>query len=76
MAGKIILIKSVLNAIPTYLFSILKAPPKVVKDIKISLRSFLWNDNVWGRKKIPLLAWDKICHPKELGGVGIRDLVA
>lgn len=74
MAGKILLIKSVLSAIPTYLLSILQAPPKVTKDINISLRSFLWNDNLGGRKKIPLLAWDNICHPKELGGAGIHDL--
>ncbi|XP_057860497.1 uncharacterized protein LOC131069160 [Cryptomeria japonica] len=51
------------------------APSQVIKDIKVSLRSFLWNDNLGGRKKIPLLAWDKICRPKELGGAGIRDLV-
>ncbi|XP_059069166.1 uncharacterized protein LOC131859441 [Cryptomeria japonica] len=44
-----------------------KAPSQVIKDIKVSLRSFLWNDNLGGRKKIPLLAWDNICCPKELG---------
>lgn len=74
MGGKILLIKSVLNAIPTYLMSIFQAPSQVIKDIRVSLRSFLWNDNLGSRKKIPLLAWDNICHPKELGGAGIRDL--
>ncbi|XP_059068365.1 uncharacterized protein LOC131858903 [Cryptomeria japonica] len=56
-------------------FSGQKAPSQVIKDIKVSLRTFLWNDNLGGRKKIPLLAWDKICHPKELGGAGIHALV-
>lgn len=75
MAGKIILIKSVLSAIPTYLMSIPQAPSQAIKKIKVSLKMFLWSDNLGGQTKIPLLAWDKICRPKEVGGVGIRDLV-
>ncbi|XP_059078037.1 uncharacterized protein LOC131876615 [Cryptomeria japonica] len=52
-----------------------KAPSQVIKKIKVSLKTFLWSDNLGGQTKIPLLAWDKICHPKEVRGVGIRDLV-
>ncbi|XP_059073453.1 uncharacterized protein LOC131874206 [Cryptomeria japonica] len=75
MAGKILLIKSVLSVIPTYLMSILQASSQVIKKIKVSLKTFLWSDNLGGQTKIPLLAWDKICRPKEVGGAGIRDLV-
>ncbi|XP_059066346.1 uncharacterized protein LOC131045374 [Cryptomeria japonica] len=74
MAGKIVLIKSVLNAVPTYLMSILKAPKDVIVSLKDTLRSFLWNNNRDGKSRIPLLARDKVCLPKELGGSGIRSL--
>ncbi|XP_059068327.1 uncharacterized protein LOC131858877 [Cryptomeria japonica] len=74
MAGKIVLIKSVLNAVPTYLMSNLKAPKEVVVSLQDTLRSFLWNNNRDGKSRIPLLAWDKVCLPKELGGSGIRNL--
>ncbi|XP_057828531.1 uncharacterized protein LOC131039709 [Cryptomeria japonica] len=56
-------------------FSGQKVPSQLIKKIKVSLRTFLWSDNLGGQTKIPLLAWDKICRPKEVGGAGIRDLV-
>lgn len=75
LAGKILLIKSMLNVIPIYLMLVVKTPLKVVNELNSSLISFLWNDNIVGKEKIPLLAWDKVCLPKDLGGSGIRDLV-
>lgn len=74
MAGKIILIKSVLNAVPIYLMPILKAPKSILVSLKDTLRSFLWNNSKDGKPRIPLLAWDKVYLPKELGGSGIRSL--
>lgn len=68
------LIKFVLNAFPIYLMSVLKALKKAIVNLQSVLRSFLWNDNVSGRAGIPLLAWDKVCTLKNLGGSGIRDL--
>lgn len=36
---------------------------------------FFWNNSQESdqtQSKIPLIAWDKICHPKCKGGLGIR----
>ncbi|XP_059068658.1 uncharacterized protein LOC131859127 [Cryptomeria japonica] len=73
-SGKIVLIKAVLNVIPIYLLSILKAPKKIVGALHSIVRSFLWNNNVDKTKRISLLAWDRVCAPKDKGGAGIREL--
>ena len=36
------------------------------------MRNLFWNGSNEG-DKIPLLAWKKICRPKEKGGAGIRN---
>ena len=37
-------------------------------------RNFLWGSSV-ECFKYPLVAWEKVCSPHELGGLGIRKLV-
>jgi hypothetical protein len=71
--GKIQLIKSFLNSIPIYL-SILETLKSILNQLKATLHSFLSNENIGGHVKIPLIASNKVCLPKELGGTGIRDL--
>lgn len=74
LARKIVLIKSILNAVPIYLMLVLKSPKDVLVSLQDSLRSFLWSSNKYGRNKLPLVAWDKVCLLKDLGGTGIRNL--
>ena len=38
-------------------------------------RNFLWGSSV-EYFKYPLVAWEKVCLPHELGGFGIRNLVS
>jgi len=70
MAGRIRLIKFVLSSIPLFYLSLFKIPSNVLKKIVSLHRNFLWG---WGSegRKIAWLAWDKICNPKEAGGLGI-----
>jgi len=72
MAGRLVLIKSVLQSMPLYLFSILAAPKWVLKDIKNLQSNYLWGGSGKNRKWA-LLKWDKVCLPKNAGGVGLRD---
>lgn len=53
MASKIIIIKSVLQAMPLYLFSIMAAPKWVLKQIHNSQRNFLWGYLGQNRKWAP-----------------------
>jgi hypothetical protein len=68
----LVLIKSVLQAIPTYLFLALETPQSVIKTIQNLQRNFLWHGHDLG-KKWALVSWEKVCKPKSIGGLGLRD---
>jgi len=73
MAGRICLIKSVLNALPLFYFSFFKAPTIVCNIIRRTQAKFLLGWGVDG-KKIACVAWDKVCPSVEEGGLGIKML--
>lgn len=72
-AGKITLIRSVLQAMPSYLLSNGWVPRYVLENIEKEFRSLLWNGGNTGRC-LSLIQWDKICHETKLGGPGFRKL--
>jgi hypothetical protein len=72
LPARITLLKSVLQAILTYLFSALATPQSVIKKIRNLQRNFLWHGHN-PDKKWALVSWDKVCKPKSLGGLGLRD---
>jgi hypothetical protein len=73
LAGRTVLIKSVLSALPIFQFSSLLAPQNVKNSISILLRRFLWEGGKTDKKKYHLIKWDIVKHPKESGGLGIKD---
>ena len=73
MAGKVTLINSVLIALPIYLLSFFKIPQKVVRKVISLQRNFLWGGSQ-DLKKIAWVKWEGICLPKEVGGLGIKDI--
>jgi hypothetical protein len=72
IASRLVLLKSVLQALPTYLFTALAAPKKVIKSIRSLQRNFLWSGHQ-PNKKWALVNWDKLCLPKSQGELGLRD---
>ena len=56
LAGRVLLIKSVLVAIPNYFFAVLKAPPKILVQIQKMIKGFLWIGNMDDSRKIPLVS--------------------
>eukprot|EP00253_Pinus_taeda_P005215 PITA_05215 len=72
IASRLTLIKSVLQEMPLYLFSILVAPKWVLKAIRNLQRGFLWGSNGLNRKWA-LLKWTEVCQSKANGGLGLRD---
>jgi len=73
MSGRVCLIKSVFNALPLFYFSFFKAPAIVCKIIRRAQAKFLWGWDFEG-KKIVWVAWDKICSPIDMGGLGIKNV--
>ena len=57
LAGKVVLIKAVLNSYLLYQCSLLLAPGKIINQIEVLLKSFLWNGgNNGGGKKYALVS--------------------
>ena len=74
-AGREILIKSVAQAIPLYMMQCFKLPMSVISEIEKMCRRFFWGQKAEERK-IPWVAWPKMCMSKKAGGMGLRDLEA
>lgn len=72
LPNRLILLKVVLQALPIYTFSALAAPKFVLTTIKSLQRNFIWQ-GLNKEKKIALVSWEKLCRPKEQGGLGLRD---
>ncbi|XP_045802334.1 uncharacterized protein LOC123895912 [Trifolium pratense] len=72
-AGKEIMIKSVLQSIPTYIMSVYLLPDSTIRDIERMMNFFWWGGGA-NNKGIRWLAWDRMTHPKAHGGIGFRDL--
>ena len=69
-----VLIKSVLNNLPIYYLSIFKMPKAVAQRIINMQRKFFWCSES-SQRGFPLVAWETIQRPKELGCLGVGDLV-
>lgn len=71
-AGRLVLTKAVLQAIPQYMLSILPAPKGIIDRMRSIQRSFLWSGNS-EKQKWSLVAWRKLCRPKNRGGLKLVD---
>ncbi|KAJ0599248.1 putative RNA-directed DNA polymerase [Helianthus annuus] len=71
--GKVTLIRSVLESLPSYFFSLFVAPGKVIKDLESIVKKFLWGGTAEVRKT-HWVAWDRVSIPKKKGGLGLSKL--
>ncbi|XP_021762976.1 uncharacterized protein LOC110727703 [Chenopodium quinoa] len=72
-AGKEILIKAVAQAIPVYMMGLFRIPDCVLNEINSMIAKFWWGSR-GSERKIHWVSWKKLCLPKQLGGMGFRDL--
>ncbi|CAL1402058.1 unnamed protein product [Linum trigynum] len=71
--AKLVLCKAVLCSMPTYLFSLFKAPTSVINDLEKIQKRFMWN-GASESKRMALVEW-KTCKAEiKAGGLGIHDL--
>ena len=72
--GRLTLLKSTLSSLPTYYLSLFTIPIAVADRLVHIQRNFLWG-SLEECFKYPLVAWEKVCFPLEMGGLGIKKLV-
>ena len=70
-AGKAAHIKSILQSLPLYTFSCFKVLEYVCTKMDSIVRAFWWGHEP-GERKLHMLNWDKICHPRRYGGLGFK----
>lgn len=71
--GKKVLLKSVAQALPTYIMCCFLLPQDNIRKLMSSISNFWWSSkqNSLG---LHWIAWDKICLPHDQDGLGFRDL--
>ena len=67
------LLKVVVQAIPTFAMSCFKLPSGLLNDIEMMIRKFWWRQR-GDQRKIHWKNWETLCKPKALGGMGFKDL--
>ena len=72
--GKLVLLKSVAASIPSYGMSSFLIPMSLCSSLDKTFKKFWWGFPPSNSKKLTLKAWDSICLPKDLGGLGIRKM--
>jgi hypothetical protein len=76
-AGREVMIKSILQSIPTYVMSIFLLPRTLTEDIEKMLNSFWWGRcNSNSSHGLHLLSWERLTVSKDYGGMGFKNLQA
>ena len=74
-AGRSVLIQSHLESLPAHTMQCFQLPSAVSNNIDRISREFFWKSSTQD-KGLPLVAWNKICKPKQTGGLGLRKIAA
>lgn len=74
-AGRVTLAQSVLQAMPIYAMQTTLLPSSVRNRIDKSCRRFIWDGNSKS-PKMSMVGWDKVCLPKNHGGLSFKNLEA
>jgi hypothetical protein len=70
------MIKSVLQAIPSYVMSIFLLPDTIISAIEKMMNSFWWGCGRANNRGIHWMSWERLSVHKSHGGMGFKDLTA
>uniref|UniRef100_A0A803PH75 Reverse transcriptase n=1 Tax=Cannabis sativa TaxID=3483 RepID=A0A803PH75_CANSA len=73
-AGKEVLLKAVVQAIPVYAMSCFCLPIKLCKKIEAPMARFWWGSSGDSRK-VHWKNWQSVCHSKFVGGLSFHSLI-
>jgi len=70
--GRVQLVNVVISSMLTYSFHIYKWPASLLSKISRCMRNFIWSGS-YSQKKLCIIAWLKVCQPRDCGGLAVRD---
>ena len=73
MAGRIQLVKSVIQSMLIYSITIYSWPSGLIKEVEKNIRNFIWSGDV-DKRKLVTTSWKKVCRPLIQGGLNIRSI--
>ena len=73
-ASREVLIKSIIQAIPTYTMGCFKFPLGLCHEIEVLIKKLWWGQR-GDHRKVQWLKWEEMTKSKTIGGMGFRDLV-
>ena len=74
LAGRLLLVKSVLNSLLIYLMGCLDVPVTIKTQAIKYLRHCLWRGPDLEDHRPAMVAWSTVCRPKNQGGLGVIDI--
>ena len=72
-AGREVLLKAIVQAIPTFAMSCFQLPMSLCHEIGVMIKNFFWGQ-CGERRKIHWKKWESLCLPKIEGGMGFKEL--
>lgn len=72
-AGREVLLKAVVQAIPTFAMSCLRLPISLCHEIEMLIKKFWWRQQ-GAQRKIHWKSWQVLCQSKSFRGLGFKDL--
>ncbi|KAK2361038.1 hypothetical protein QL285_086244 [Trifolium repens] len=73
MAGRVQLIRSVIQGMMIHTISVYSWPSSLIKDVERWMRNFIWSGDV-NQRKLVTVACHRVCTPCIEGGLGLRSL--
>lgn len=74
MAGRLVLVKEVANAIPSFVMQVIMLPTHMLARMDKKIRGFLWGHNEDQVHHFHPKSWESVCTPKGEGGLGIKKM--
>ena len=74
MAGRVQLVKSVIQVMLIHTISIYSWPVSLLNDLEKCIRNLIWRGDI-EKRKLVIVSWKKVCIPFDEGGLGLRSLL-